>query len=442
MKFVAIIAGIALATLAACNSGSDDPTQTPTAAPDATTAPTTAGPVETQSSFVALVDLATGQQVTVHDGLGTWNSWFEPDGQAVNALATAAGTRPRSVRVALDGSVLADSATELQQRVNAEGTARAYAGINDDGGTFKTRLESGGNVIDLEGDLSALPLSFSPQGDRLLSYIGVPAPEGEAALSYTVHNLDGTLQTSFVNRLSATNPGSSPATWSPSGKYVATIGLDGLTVNDIRGGGAFLVPVNGSTEWSPTEDALIVVAGATELQILRLPNMAATSLAVSVEGVAASFDPSGRVVTVSDPIKGITTVFDAATGERLVEWGGVAEPFNIMGFEPVQMTDAGLAAILQGALDCDGFLVIHPAGAPRGQCVDGANPRWSPDVSSVAFTRGDEIVLLEIEPLTERVVATGLPTTDGGTLARWNAGGTHLLLEWPWGGGGWSDRLP
>ena len=445
MRFLVTLAALALATLAACSSDSDaTPTSEPTAPPNATSTPSTPAPppVDTASSFVAIVEVATGQQTTVYDGPGTWSTWFEPDGLAISALVTAANTRPRTVRLALDGSVLADSSTELQLRVNADGDARAYGGLTSDGATFRTFLERDGAVVELEGDPTALPLGFSPQGDRLLSYAGVPAAEGEAALSYTVHNLDGTLQASFVNRLSATSLGSDPATWSPSGNYVAMIGLEGLTVTDVRTGGAFLVPVNGSTEWSPTEDALIVISGPNELQILRLPNLESTSLLVSIEGITASFDPSGRVVTVSDGTKGITTVFDSTTGERLVEWDGVAEFANNRGFEPVIMTDAGLAAVLEGAPSCDGFLVIHPAVATSGQCVDGEHPRWAPDASALTFTRGDEIVLLEMEPFAERVIASGLPTSDGGTLARWNEAGTHLLLEWPWGGAAWTDGLP
>jgi hypothetical protein len=449
MKFPVLLAGAALAFLTACGS---DAAPTPDADPSATqpvgtsTAPsggaTTAPVVDPNSSFIALIDLATGDQITVYDGPGTWRAWFEAGGKAISALATAAGVPPRTVRIGVDGTPLADSATELQLRVNATGDARAYGGPTGDGFSFKTYLEFEGELVDLQGDPMALPLGFSPQGDRLLSFAAAPAPEGEAALTYTVHNLDGTVQSSFVNRLSAANPGSSPATWSPSGDYVATIGLDGLTLNDIRGGGSFLVPANGSTEWSRTEDALILVTSANQLQILRLPNLETTVLQVEVEGITASFDPSGRVVTVSDATDGITIVFDANSGDRIAEWHSVAEIANNLGFEPVIMTDDGLAAVLESASDCVGFLIIHPPLDGAGQCVAGRNPRWSPDTAAVSFTRGSDVIVLDIATLTQRTVASDLPTTLGGTLARWNDDGTHLLLEWPWGGASWTDSLP
>lgn len=445
-----LVVAAALAVLAACGSDSD-PSATPTATPTvgATaaptsgpgTAPTVAPPFDSSSSFVALVNLATLQQATIHNGPGTWNAWFEEDGRVVNALVLGEGVPPRTVRVATDGSVIADSETELQVRVNADGSARAFGGLNDNAITFQTMLEVDGAIVELEGDPTALPTGFSPTGEYLLSYSGVAAPEGEAAISYTVHNLDGSIASTFVNRLSPTSVSSSPPAWSPSGRYFAMLGLQGLAINEVETGQTFLVQANGSTEWSRTEDALIVVTGANELQVLRMPDLETVSLEVSTAGIAFSFDPSGRVVSVSDFARGTTTVFDAVTGEQLMELGGVAEAFNVLGFEPVIMTDAGIAAVLETAPGCDGVQIIHPALGNRGQCLVGTNPRWAPDASAVSVTRGPEIVVFNIETLAELVMASGLPTEGTGTLARWNSRGTQLLLEWPWGGGGWTDSL-
>ena len=442
MRFLGLATLFVLATLVACSSDSD-PTVTPTSAISVSTSTSTPAPaVETDRSFIALVDLATLQQTTLADGGGNWNSWFEDGGTVVNALVLAAGMPPRTARFALDGTVLLDSATELQVRVNADGSARAFGGETGDGITFKTFLEVNGAIVELEGDPTALPLGFSPRGDRLLSYTGVVAGAGEIGLSYSVHDLDGALLSIFVNRLSATSTSSSPTTWSPSGAYVATVGLDGLTLHEIETGGTFIVPVAGSTEWSPIEDALLLVAGASELQVLRMPDLDIVSIEVSTNGVTASFDPSGRIVAVSDAARGLTTIFDAVTGEQLMELGGVAEAFAVLGFDPVVMTDAGVAAILENSPGCGGVLIVHPALGNRGQCINGTNPRWSPDGSAVSYTRGSEIIVIKMDTLAELTVASEVPTGGTGTLARWNASGSHLLLEWPWGGGGWTDALP
>jgi hypothetical protein len=223
---------------------------------------------------------------------------------------------------------------------------------------------------------------------------------------------------------------------------VATLGLDGLIAHEVETGTDYLVPATGATEWSPTEDALLAVAGANELQIIRFPELEAVSLEVPTTGITASFDPSGQVVAVSDAGRGVTTVFDAFTGEELMEHGGVAEPYTILGFEPVLMTDAGVVAVLMAARGCDGTLVVHPDLGPRGQCLLGINARLSPDGDAVAFTRGGEIRVFDVAAVSEQVVASDLPTEASMSLARWNAGGTHLLIEWPWGGDGWSDSLP
>jgi hypothetical protein len=450
MRFPVLLASAALTFLAACGSNADT-TPAPGAGSSTTqpgstsTAPsggaTTDSGADPNSSFVALIDLATGNQITVFDGPGSWTSWFEKSGEAITALATSINTPPHTIRIAVDGTPLHDSATELQVRVNADGDARAYGGPYGDGVTFKTYLALKGELVSLQGDPTALPLGFSPQGDRLLSYTAVPAPEGEAALSYVVHNLDGTVQSVFVNHLSATQPGYSPAAWSSSGKYIATIGLEGMILHDIHGGGAILVTANGSTEWSPTEDSLLIVTPENGLQIFRTIDLSTTSIDVDVNGISASFDPTGRVVTVSNGLKSITTIFDAQTGEQIVEWRGVAEAQNNLGYEPVTMTDDGPTALVQSTPDCATFLVIHPLLDGAGECIDGHSARWSPDASAISFTRGSNIIVLDIATLTERTVATDVPTTLGGTLARWNEAGTHLLLEWPWGGAAWADTL-
>jgi len=223
---------------------------------------------------------------------------------------------------------------------------------------------------------------------------------------------------------------------------VVTRGLDGVTAHDVETGEAIVAGAIGFGEWSPAEDALLVVAGQNELQVVRLPGLETVSIAVNTNGVAASFDPTGQLVAVSDRPRRITTVFDATTGEEVLALSGIAETPNVVGFEPVIMTAEGPAVVLEGARSCEGVLVIHPALSGRGQCLIGTNPRWAPDASALAFTRESEIVVFDIAALTEHVMASGVPTGEGGTLARWNDGGTHLLLEWPWGGGGWTDSLP
>ncbi|MDA0353625.1 MAG: hypothetical protein O3A10_15675 [Chloroflexi bacterium] len=453
--FLGLSAAVAATLFAACSSGSDGTaTSTSTAVATSTVAPVgtaTAAPadgsatpiVDTARSFAALVDLAGERPLTLVEGPGTWNAWFEASGEVVNALILGEGQAPRTARIGLDGTVIADSTTELQVRVNADGRARAFGGLIEAGTFFETMLEVDGVRVPLAGDIpTVLPVDFSPGGDLLLSYVGVAAAEGEAAIQYMVHDLDGALVTTFTNRLSTQSTSGSPATWSPSGTFVATSGLDGVIAHDVRSGGAYQVPLSGSTEWSPTADKLLLVDGANTLRIVQFPGLEMTSITVPTANITASFDPSGRVVAVSDANRGVTTIFDAASGVQLQELFGVAEGFVILGFEPVVMTDAGLAALLTGAPTCGGTRVIHPALGDAGACLEGSSARWSPNAGSVSYTRGSEVLVYDVESRAERVVASGLPTDEGGTLARWNASGTHLLLEWPWGGGGWTDSLP
>jgi len=444
MRIPVIVTAALLATaLVACGGDSEsDPTAEPSQPTTAAGNPTTVAPVDTNTSFVALVDLATFNQQTLFDGAGAWDGWFEANGQAVNVLVTGAGVPPRTVRIGLDGSVLADSTEELQTRVTDDGAARAFGGRDANGQTFRTTLEVDGALVELEGETTTLPLGFSPTGEQLLSYTGIPAASGEAAISFTVHNLDGSVSVTFTNRLSATSGSVSLATWSPTGNFIATVGLDGTIAHDTRTGEKFLGPSVGSTEWSPTEDALLIVAGPNELQLIQFPELDAVSFDVSTTNITSSFDPSGRVVTVSFLSKGLTRVFDATTGEQLVEFGGLVEPFDMIGFEPVIMTDAGLAAVIQNAPGCGGVLVIHPELIARGQCLQGTNPRWAPDASALSLTRDTEIIVVQMATLTEHIAASSVPTEGTGTLARWNSTGTHLLLEWPWGGGSWTDSLP
>ena len=343
MKHLAYFAAAAVAVLAGCSSGSDStatPTGTATGSPTtAATGTATAGPgaltpTSGDASFVAVIDLATGQATARFESDEIWNAWFEPGGEVVNALVLAEGQQPRTVRLTLDGGVLDDSAEALQVRLNVDETARAFGGpVNE--AFFQMFLEVDGELVELAGDPTVLPVAFSPQGDQLLSYLGIPPTvEGEAAISYTVHSLDGSVATVFVNRLSVTDAAGSQATWSPSGQYVATAGLDGLSVHDVESGETITLGEKGWTEWSPAEDALLVIAGPSELQVVSLPDRDIVSIEVNTSGIAASFDPSGQVVTVSNAARRTTTVFDATTGEELLALSGAAEGVNITGFEP------------------------------------------------------------------------------------------------------------
>lgn len=436
MKFLGyvILTGVAIA----CSSGSTDPiTET-----DRTSTPVTLESPSELSSFIAIFNVATGSETILHDGPGTWNTWFEPSGEIVNALVTQSGTRPRTVRTNLSGDVISDSSTELQVRVNSSGNARAYGGPSPDGLTFQTYLEVNGTIVDLEGSASTLPLSFSPEGDRLISYIGIPSPAGEIHLQYNVHDLDGTVRATFVSRYSAANPGTNLATWAPSGNYIATVDLDGITLHDVPGPDSFNIPNSVSNEWSPIEDALLMTTNSNLLEILRLPDLETTSIATMSTTSSAQFDPSGRTVTINDSTGNSTTVFDSSSGELVAEWEGIAEHINIVGFAPVIMTPAGLAAIIKHSPYCNGFLLIHPTHIGDDVCVNGQNLRWSHDAKSIAFTNNGDLIILDVASLDQRTIMSDLPIAFGGTLARWNKNSTHLLIEWPWGGENWTDNLP
>ena len=53
----------------------------------------------------------------------------------------------------------------------------------------------------------------------------------------------------------------------------------------------------------------------------------------------------------------------------------MVEAIRREGFEPVMMTAERLAAVLEQAPGCSGFLMIHPSVTAAGKCVDGRNPR-------------------------------------------------------------------
>ena len=73
--------------------------------------------------------------------------------------------------------------------------------------------------------------------------------------------------------------------------------------------------------------------------------------------------------------------------------------------------------------------------------MDGHSPRWAPDAASFAYTRGAEILIFDVATAQSRVIAAGATPghSSGGALARWNAAGTHLLIQWPWRGTRWSE---
>ena len=430
--------------LAACSSDSEsESTATPTAS--ATVQPS-AEPtaVDEGHSLVQLVDVETGEQTAIFDGSGTASAWFERGGQVANVLVLSPIAPARWLRVDLSGAVLDDTTEQIQLRVSPDGLARAYGASEAAGAAVETRLEYDGELVPLEGDATTLPLGFSPSSDRLFSLSAVPgANENEVMFRYAVHDVvTGALVNEFENRLPQVSDGTNLPHWSPSGDYISVLGFGGLTVHDVATRGEFQIPTLGWTEWSPTEDALVMVAGIDAMQVLRFPSLEGTRLEIATADASASFDPTGQVVAVSNFRSGQTVIFDATSGEEIATWAGVAEAIRREGFEPVVMTDEGLAAVLEQAPGCTGFLVIHPSVTAAGECVDGRNPRWSPDASALAYLAGDEVIIRSVVTGEQRVVASGVPTEGTGTLARWNEGGTHLLIAWPWGAGGWSDTLP
>jgi hypothetical protein len=452
VNFLIAFGCLAIALLASCSSGAgSEPSSSPTAATEgsATVAPTRAlapSPVSTAvGDFDALIEVfevATGNRTTLYAGAGATTAWFSADGESVNAGIGDPSAGTRVVQFGLDGSPLYESSTAIQLRIDSSGTARAYGTLNAAGDAIETTLEVRDEVVPLAAASTTLPLSFSPAGDRVLSFAATSGT-GTLTFDYAVHEVaSGDLLATFSSQAVPEDQGANPPRWSPSGRYVAILGTAGLIAHDVEGGAAIAVGANGWTEWSPAEDALLIAAGPNEFRIVRVPDLDTTSLDIETGGATVSFDASGAVVVVSDRSRRSTVVFDAATGERIEAWGGVAERVRTIGFEPVIRTDAGLAAVLEEGLGCDGFVVHHPALTLRGQCVDGRNPRWSPDGSTIAFVRRDQLLTLEVATEIERVLITGLPAEAGGTLARWNRAGTHLLLKWPWGGPGWSETVP
>jgi hypothetical protein len=454
--------------LAACTGGGDatpsatPPPTAPTTPPSEvsrtpTPTPTSGTPTETPTptpvprAGLYLVDVATEEWHTLDESLrDSVGGWWEYVADTVTSWTRGEGDARIARRYALDGSVIEEHEDRSYITPSRDGRSRYYS-LYEDGRFSRSVLEHDGAELPIAVDYG-FGSGFSPAGDRLLvgrgDYI-----EGTIRVEWTYWVIDVTTGAALVEFAGNASPegtdGGYGARWSPSGRYVASSGLDGLLVHDTTDGSTIRVGVGGSPEWAPAEDALVAETDDGTLEVVRLPSLDRVPLATEGGRPFGRFDASGTAVAVSsfedpDRFQGpIVTVYDAAAGARLARWEGGVDTRTQ---QFIRFSD-GIAGIVLGPTeDCPTFRLFSPSLPAGGRCIDGHNPRLSADGSRIAYFRVDPdvaatLVEYDIAANEERLLGT-IPYRGEIPLARWNAAGTHLLIQRSWDGIGFSDTLP
>lgn len=399
------------------------PTPTPTPLPAA--AP----------SGLWVFDLARGRQELLYEGTGEVVSRIEPQGNVVSAtIADDDGIA--AIRFGSNGDRLEEQPDRDLITTSANGENRFYLNLEDPLAQ-QLVLEHRGAEVSLEGTRPRIGIAFSPSSDRLLTLSERPGPaEGEVVRTYSVHSTaDGRLRMQFEHRALA---GSAPvARWSPSGRYIADDGLDGLAVRDTVTGTVWLLGPGGSAHWSPIADRLLVITVVGRLSVVSIPDLDGVDLGAIEAGTHVQFDRSGTLVVVtarSQDTGPNTVVFDADSGLDVGTWPGMdTSRFAIDGGDPVIAVNNGTALFASGATCDRGFVVFHPAlSNDEIRCLEGENPRWSPNGQLLVYARGREIVLLSVSSDIERVIVRGTPPPDvsGGPVMHWSPDGSWILIEW------------
>ncbi len=455
---------VLLLELTGC-TGSGDQTPVPTPASEASpsaTAPTSRTPVVIEAppqtptpapiprAGLYLVNVKTEEWHTLiepSDSRSGAYGWWEPDGNAVTAWSEVARAYTAH-RFDLDGSTIEEHLNRHYITPSPDGQSRHYS-VYEDGRWTRVVLEHNGVEVPVAADFG-FAVGFSPAGDRLLVGRGDPAAPGRVNWTYwTIDVATGTVLVEFPGNASpeGTDGGFLPR-WSPSGRYVATSGLDGLLVHDTTDGSTIRLGDGGSTEWAPAREQLVVETADQTLEIVTLPALERVPLATEGARHLGRFGAHGAVVAVRsylDPDRledPIVTAYEASSGRQLGRWEGTMDRFDR---QFVRFAD-GLVAIILGPADgCETFRIYSPL-SEAGRCIDGHHPRFSPDGREVAYFRAiadstAALVIYDVSTGEERTLGT--PSVSGELpLARWNAHGTHLLVQRTWSGVGFTDELP
>lgn len=411
------------------------PTTSPT--PTATPPPTPTPLPPATPSGLWVFDLGSGKQALLYDGAGDVTSQIESTGRAVTVHLIEDGGTTAS-RFRSDGELIETHADRGMIVSSTNGEYRFYLDLADPE-TPALVLERQGELVRLEGTRPRLGVSFSPTGDRLLTVSERPGQlPDEVVRTFSVHETaDGRLRMQFEHRALLGSP--AVARWSPSGRFVADEGIEGLFVRDTVTGRAWLLGPGGSAHWSPLGDQLLAVSELGRLAIVDVPELTGVDLGL-IEGPASvRFDRSGRlaiVTTYGDAetrTAPTTRAFDVDSGDGVAVWAGLdTADRSIGGAEPAIALGGGVAAVFGSTSCVGGFVVVHPGLGDEERCLTGANPRWSPNGEFLVYARERELVVLGASSDSERVIVRGTPPADGSSapLLRWSPDGSWLLIEW------------
>jgi WD40 repeat protein len=411
------------------------PSLTPTAS---ATAPPTPTPLPAAApSGLWVFDLARKRLVTLYEGEALVRAEPGATGSAVSAtMVDEEGVH--AVRYSPDGEPIETYDDRSSIVVSANGESRFYLDMSDPESPGIV-VEHDGEEVPLEGTRPRVGISFSPSGDRLLTVSERPgATADEVVQTFSVHNTtDGRLRMQFEHRALA---GSAPvANWSPSGRYVADEGLEGLFVRDTQTGNAWWLGPRGSPRWSRGAEQLLVVSQVGRIALVNVPELDGIDLGEATGGEALQFDRSGALALVTsyaDPEarSGPTTrAYDVSSGSEMAAWPGMALDAPSIGGRAAAIGMAsGVAAVFESPTCPSGFVVYHPALGADGRCVEGAQPRWSRNGQLLVYARGREVVLLSVATDEEQVLTRGTPVAGepGGPELSWSADESWILIQW------------
>ena len=404
---------------------------TPSATPPSTPTPL---PPATPSGLWTF-DLGSGRQSLLYEGEGVVTSRIEDGGTAVSVLIADPASSTAS-RHRIGGDVIESYADRGLIVTSANGEHRFYLDGSDPEAP-ELVLEHLGEVVRLEGTRPRVGVSFSPSADRLLTVSERSATRpGEIIRTFSVHETaDGRLRMQFEHRATLGSP--VVANWSPSGRYVADEGSEGIFVRDTRSGSAWRMGASGSPRWSAAGDQLLVVSSLERLVIVNFPELDGIDLGPVDGPLFATFDRTGRFALVTSYADGgqpsMTRAYEATTGNEVASWPELGiGAVEVLGSGAAIALDEGIAVVLTGPSCLNGFVVHHAALGDPGRCIEGTNPRWSPNGEFLVFTRDREVVVLSVSADTERVIVRGTPpaTAAEAPSVRWGPDGSWILIEW------------